>query len=538
MGTVARVIAALLLLFLGGCEDNGLWFASTQMDIAQYRGKTVVLLPVTTAPGITVSEEIKQGLQADLSEGLKSVWVRVGRPTVVTEEVSQRAGIDAQFPWTPNRLAAAANTLNPILKPDVQSSEEGIQGALGISITSFQDATDKRGASLGILVVFADANDPKAKRWALAGQWFGKTPADIIKDLGLNSATMLQSLRYWARDHFTLWGARDYYDPDQPFLEIAGPKGWYKSDSKREENFLQVDVTAIHDEGVREVTLVNDEANFTTTVHYSRNDTSGHRHDPIFVEFPALVPLVYGHNTITVVAWSRETTRTIRTLKIVRTTPPGLYSLAIGVSDYQNERDLSGAREGATAVQRSASTWNTKHSIGSEDQTDSPTEMRVQHELTELQQSAALDDPVLFYFAGRAVVVPQSGGESGTFLELSDAPAGAPGLASIDVKQLRFLLSTRPGIAVLDVCAERSRTESLSQALKGSLPDRAVIHVSECKQGVGAVGQSVSQWLLAQNAQMVPATGELRTWLLEKCSECVAGESPVVPATGNFSEPW
>jgi hypothetical protein len=212
--------------------------------------------------------------------------------------------------------------------------------------------------------------------------------------------------------------------------------------------------------------------------------------------------------------------------------------LALGVSKYENLGPVVGAKEAASQVERWAPVWRLRAQATTENQEPFPdwTDTIANRALLQVQQQAAFDDPVLFYFAGRASVSKQRQSTPyKAFLELADAPLSAPGLGSIDVDELRFVLSTRPGVAILDVCTDPANLEGTTAGLQSALPPRALIRLTPCTEAVGKLGEESAQWLARQSHSALPPTEELLAWLHSKFPDSYIGQNSGNPQ-GSFDD--
>lgn len=494
MGAVmfARAALAAALLLLAGCTSSGVWFATTRMNMTDYRKQEIVVLPVSTLPGIEIDDATKLGLQNAVIKGLRTFRVKVDNVRVVSDADLAAKDAATRFPWTPARLAATAAALD-------SGADATIAAAIGISITGTTPRQGKEPATLSVMIVFADKADPNDKRWAMAGTWSDKKFSDIVSHVEDELGSYFIDLKWLARTGGRLL-VREVYDTKQPFVTVFGPKGIFGDRATTVDNRLSLQIIGVHDDGIDTVEVRNESANFSVKLKPPAKDP--HDKGPIYYSDRVNVPLQFGPNTIRVSAISSAGEVTERLpVKIDRLSPPRVRLVSVGVSDYDSLDPVFGAAEAARKVYLAgakAGTDTASSGVASLLVDKGASRSVTNQTLNAATRSTAIDDQLVFYFAGRLVTIQGRGvnDQAKFYFALRDASTGAPGVGSFSTADLaRFLLSQAgQSVAVLDVCGNEA-AEGFNDTLRQALPRNVVFNVSPCDASVGQLGNELAgQW--------------------------------------------
>jgi hypothetical protein len=521
----------LLILLLGfawicGCTSSGVWFATTRMEFADYREKPVAVLPVAVLPGLEVNDDLKNGLQQAVIQGLSAFHVGLKNVTVITQQELDELKLQTEFPWTPARIGTAARQL----KPQGEGQLLHVAAAIGISVTAVVQRDGNQPAAISVLFVFADKDQADKRRWAMAGTWSDNHFPEIVKNMKRELGSYLIDLRSQASRGGNAF-VSETYDADQPFVTVFGRnKDIFGDTAEIAAKTLRLQVTGIDDSGIENVEIRNDEAHFWTRLY--ANVKGNQDGDPIYFSSYINVPLIFGPNTIHVTAISsngKSTTR--RPIKIRCTTRPGLRILSLGISDYDDFDPVPGAGVAAQRVESAFSRFPGRtpadSMLGVDKQATASNALNM---VSATLRSAALDDQIVFYFAGRLVMVSRrSGTKDATpraYLALSDASTGSPGLGSLSIADVNRLLHLRDSVGVLDLCTDEP-TADVTALLMQSLPQNAAVRVSRCDGRVGGLADGLVAWSLLLKGQS-PNTNGLVAWLSKHIPESFAGKQAAI----------
>ncbi len=135
---------------------------------------------------------------------------------MVPQPALETAGVLGSFPVDAGACrAAAASALNK-----GSDSASSAAAAIGISITAAQGQGEQSGY-ISVLMVFADAQQAEARRWAISGTWLDSDFEDIVDNIKNELGSYFIDLKWLARTGDHPFG-RQTYEPDQPFMTVAG----------------------------------------------------------------------------------------------------------------------------------------------------------------------------------------------------------------------------------------------------------------------------------------------------------------------------
>jgi hypothetical protein len=470
-------------MLLSACSAHRVWFATTHMDLAQYRSAKIGVLPVAVNDTFGATGAPLDAIREAIIHDFGSAGIRVADPVAISE--SGLGGLQVRFPLTPMRLAEIARQL-------------GFDGMIGISVPAWSMGDGRRGAFIDFLIVFADAAKPEEKRWALSESFSGDNLDEVIEHIRLDIGYRMIVLKWLTLRGQSPFAGGDVYPVDAPFVTISSSVTNLSSGMSLADKVVPLTVTAMDDRGIKSVNVAVSSSAFEWTADALR--VQGDK-APIFISSKVSVPLAFGRNVIEVVATAGATSTGTRDLIIQCTTKPQLWIVAVGVEHYSHLKDVQGADTEAILLEHSQTLGRT--SVRSASLRGDVTRERVLNLSGKIRSETGSDDQVLAIFSGRL-----AGGSSSSNvgLQMPDAMPSVPEFGALPLSLVEDVLS--PSAWLLDMCSDRDDLAMVRDQLKRSLPSNAIVAVTACTEGVGSLGHAAQEWFARRGGSRKPGSLE------------------------------
>jgi hypothetical protein len=455
---------------LAGCVagSSPVWLDAGKINMAKYQNARVVVLPSELNSLYKLDDGQLQAIQEHVRASVERVF------EIEQVEALPSAVRAARYPYTQSEVSELAALYNA-------------DAAVGVSVYWYRRRDQYGPETLGIKIIFADANDAD-KGWTASRDYksdFGYLATSSV--LGDSIVDDLSAVKTALRHGHPVTNAvartasLGLYGRKSagPSLSVTSP---LMSQDRAEElgktletvqSRLDVYISAQDEDGVGVVTVTNKAAEFEEDFGVGRQPQI-QRPQQTYARKIAnehvSVPLVAGRNDIVIKAVNGRNKITVRKMTAFRTVRREIYSLSVGVDQFEMIRDLATdalylARQfhDSAAVDASENFFLS----GSEATRDG-----IMLGILELDERTHNNESGLgvFYFAGQLVAI---NGED--LLVTYDFIPEYPSVTGVSVDFLAKIFKDQ-GHVILDLCAPEQASES---AIREKLPS-AVVSYKSC----------------------------------------------------------
>lgn len=474
----ATLVCVVLSTFLvAGClpSSGSLWLRAGDIDMKEYTPSRVIVLPVETSPSLSFDEGERVSMQSQVKNNLVKVF-NLEKVDSLESAQGSRA-----FPYRLEELTRIAQLY-------------AAHGVAAVSVFSLTRDDSHKVLSIGVRIVFADANDA-SKSWTMTRQYrsesgFGAGSRRFDNTIYVDFQSVERQLGK-GDGFFGMLGGLSRPASDAPGVTIAVVGNDAKSanneanlvpaegDISTTQSEIEFRVQAEDPAGLVSTHVFNKRRSYSHIIPHTLPDALGGEAMPYIVE-SVLVPLVVGKNVVEFTTSNQTGKETRHEVTVTRVASEPVYALGVGIGNYQAFGDSNVKTQELQAQFKAAQRpVDEVRFLGDAN----ATQRAIQRELYELGTLASRNDQGLgvFYFAGKVYA-----GKAGIFLLAYDSEPDFAEVTGIDVGVLKKSLP-KNGVAILDLC---ERNPSIQKQLLAELPS-AVISFDSCTPGVDTLAGKI-----------------------------------------------